>query len=79
MDLDGPPESMESVWRNMTGEKPEVEEAQQEAVETKLQIEEEVRARERADIGDVVEKIRKSVAVKAAERYRQEQEQKNED
>ena len=67
------------MWRNMTGEKPEVEEAQQEAVETKLQVEEETRARERADIGDVVEKIRKSVAVKAAERYRQEQEQKNED
>ena len=79
VDLDGPPESMESVWRNMTGEKPQVEEAQQEATETKLQIEEEVKAREWADIGDVVEKIRQSVAVKAAERYRQEQEQKNED
>ena len=79
VDLDGPSEDMESMWRNMTGEKPEVEEAQQEAVETKLQVEEETRARERADIGDVVEKIRKSVAVKAAERYRQEQEQKNED
>ena len=79
VDLDGPPESMESVWRNMTGEKPQVEEAQQEAADTKLQIEEEVKARERADIGDVVEKIRQSVAVKAAERYRQEREQKNED
>ena len=79
MDLDGPPEDMESAWRNMTGEKPQVEEAHEEATDNKLQIEEEIKARERADIGDVVEKIRRSVAVKAAERYRQEQEQKNED
>ena len=63
----------------MTGEKPQAEEAQEEAPDNQLQIEEEIKARERADIGDVVEKIRRSVAVKAAERYRQEQEQKNED
>ncbi len=79
VDLDGPPEDMESAWRNMTGEKPQVEEAHEEATDNKLQIEEEIKARERADIGDVVEKIRRSVAVKAAERYRQEQEQNNED
>ena len=79
MDLDGPPEDMESAWRNMTGEKPQVEEAHEEATDNKLQIEEEIKARERADIGDVVEKIRRSVAVKAAERYRQEKEQNNED
>ena len=63
----------------MTGEKPQVEEAHEEATDNKLQIEEEIKARERADIGDVVEKIRRSVAVKAAERYRQEKEQNNED
>ena len=79
MDLDGPPESMESVWRNMTEEKLQMEEAQQEAAETKLKIEEEVKARERADIRDVVARIRQSVAVKAAEKYRQEREQKDED
>ena len=79
VDLDGPPEDMESAWRNMMGEKPQVEEAHEEATDNKLQIEEEIKAHERADIGDVVEKIRRSVAVKAAERYRQEQEQNNED
>ena len=36
-------------------------------------------AGEKADIGDVVEKIRGSVAVKAAERHRQEQEEKYQD
>ena len=63
----------------MTEERLEVEEAQHEAEETKLKIEEEIKARERADIGDVVERIRHSVAVKAAEKYQQEREQKNED
>ena len=54
-------------------------EAEREAEETKRKIEEEIMAREKADIGDVVEKIRGSVAVKAAERYRQEQEQRDQD
>ena len=79
VDHEGPAPSMESVWRNMTEERLEVEEAQHEAAETKLKIEEEIKARERADIGDVVERIRQSVAVKAAEKYRQEREQKDED
>ena len=79
VDHEGPAPSMESVWRNMTEERLEVEEAQHEAEETKLKIEEEIKAREKADIGDVVERIRHSVAVKAAEKYRQEREQKNED
>ena len=35
-----------------------VEEAEREAEETKRKIEEEIMAREKADIGDVVEKIR---------------------
>ena len=79
VDQDGPSEDMEAAWRNMTGEKPQAEEAQEEAADNKLQIEEEIKARERADISDVVEKIRRSVAVKTAERYRQEKEHNNED
>ena len=63
----------------MTEERLEVEEAQREAEETKLKVEEEIKAREKADIGDVVRRIRESVAVKAAEQYRQEREQKDED
>ena len=70
---------MESIWRSMNKTKLEVEEAKQEAEETKLKIEEEIKAREKADIGDVVRRIRESVAVKAAEQYRQEREQKDED
>ena len=79
VDQDGPSEDMEAAWKNMTGEKPQAEEAQEEAPDNQLQIEEEIKARERADISDVVEKIRRSVAVKTAERYRQEKEQNNED
>ena len=60
-------------------ERLEEEEAKHEVEETKLKVEEEIKAREKADIGDVVKKIRDSVAVRAAEQYRQEWEQKNED
>ena len=63
----------------MNETKLEVEEAKQEAKETKLKVEEEIKAREKADIGDVVQRIRESVAVKAAERHRQEREQNDED
>ena len=63
----------------MNETKLEVEEAKQEAEETRLKIEEEIMAREKADIGDVVQRIRESVAVKAAERLRQEREQNDED
>ena len=63
----------------MNETKLEVEEAKQEAEETRLKIEEEIMAREKADIGDVVQRIRDSVAVKAAERLRQEREQNEED
>ena len=79
VDPEGPTPSMESVWRNMTEERLEVEEAKHEAEETKLKVEEEIKAREKADIGDVVKRIRDSVAVRAAEQYQQEREQKNED
>ena len=79
VDPEGPTPSMESIWRNMTETKLEVEEAKHEAEETKLKVEEEIKAREKADIRDVVRRIRESVAVKAAEQYRQEREQKDED
>ena len=63
----------------MNETKLEVEEAKQEAEETKLKVEEEIKEREKSDIGDVVRRIRESVAVKAAEQYRQEREQRDED
>ena len=63
----------------MNETKLEVEEAKHEAEETKHKIEEEIKEREKSDIGDVVEKIQGSVAVKAAEKYRQEREQRDED
>ena len=63
----------------MNETKLEVEEAKQEAKETKLKVEEEIKVREKADIGDVVQRIRESVAVKAAERLCQEREQNDED
>ena len=63
----------------MNETKLEVEEAKQEAKETRLKVEEEIMTREKADIGDVVQRIRDSVAVKAAERLRQEREQNEED
>ena len=78
-DPEGPPPSMESIWRSMNETKLEVEEAKQEAEETKLKVEEEIKEREKSDIGDVVRRIRESVAVKAAKQYRQEREQRNED
>ena len=56
-----------------------VEEAEREAEETKRKIEEEIMAREKADISDVVERIRGSVAVNAAEKHHQEQEEKYQD
>ena len=56
----------------------EVGEAECEAEETKHKIKKEIKEREKSDIGDVVEKIPGSVAVKAAEKYHQEREQRDE-
>ena len=77
-DPDDPLPSMETYWKSMNETKFEVEEAEREAEETKHKIEKEIKEREKSDIGDVVEKIRESVAVKAAEKYRQEREQRDE-
>ena len=77
-DPDDPPPSMETIWRSMNETKLEVEEAKHEAEETKHKVEEEIKEREKSDIGDTVKKIQEYVAVKAAEQYRQEREQKDE-
>ena len=77
-DPDDPSPSMETIWKSMNETKFEVEEAKREAEETKHKIEEEIKEREKSDIGDLVKKIRESVALKAAEQYRQEREQKDE-
>ena len=63
----------------MNETKIKVEEAKREAEETKHNIKEEIKEREKSDIGDVVRKIRESIAVKAAEQYHQEREQRDED
>ena len=55
------------------------EENQYDADNIKHRIEEEIMAREKADISDVIEKIRGSVAVKAAQRHQQEEEEKYQD
>ena len=77
-DPDDPSPSIQTIWKIMNETKFEVEEAQREAEETKHKIEEEIKEREKSDIGVVVKKIRESVAVKAAEQYPQEWEQKDE-
>ena len=63
----------------MNEAKHEVEEAKHEAEETKHKIDEELKEREKHDIGNVVRKICESVAVKAAEQLRIEWEQREED
>ena len=78
-DPDEPLPSMESYWNSMNQTKFKAEEDQHEAENIKHKIEEEIMAREKADIGDVIEKIRGSVAVKAAERHHQEEEEKYQD
>ena len=60
-DLDEPPAvSMEEYWRGMD--------------EGKHDVENELKAKERKDIGDLVQRIRESVAVKAAEAHKLEKE-----
>ena len=78
-DPEGPPPSMETIWRSMNETKLDVEEAKHEAEETKHKVEEEIKEREKSDIGDMVRKIRESVTVKAAEQLRLEREQREED
>ena len=75
---DDPLPSMETYWKSMNETKFEVEEAEREAEEAKHKIEKEIKEREKSDIGDMVEKIQGSVAVKAAEKYCQEREQRDE-
>ena len=78
-DPEGPPPSMETIWRSMNETKLEVEEAKHEAEETKHKIDEELKEREKTDISDVVRKIQESVAVKAAEQLCLVREQREED
>ena len=56
-----------------------MDEAKHEVEETKHKIEEELKEKEKHDIGDVVKRIRESVAVKAAEAHCLEREQMEED
>ena len=55
-DADKPPGvSMEEYWQGM---------------EDKQEVEDEIKAKEKRDIGDLVQRIRESAAIKAAEAHR---------
>ena len=56
-DPDDPLPSMETYWKSMNETKFEVEEAKHEAEQTKYKIKEEIKEREKSNIGDVVRKI----------------------
>ena len=55
------------------------EEDQHNADNIRQRVEEEIMSREKADISDVIEKIKKYAAVKAAQRHHQEEEDKYQD
>ena len=71
--------SMESYWDNMHKTSSYAEEDQHNADNIKQRVEEEIMSREKADISDVIEKIKKSAAVKTAQRHNQEEEDKYQD
>ena len=70
--------SMESYWDNMHKTGSFAEESQHNA-DLRQRVEEEIMSREKADISDVIEKIKKSAAIKAAQRHHQEEEDKYQD
>ena len=55
------------------------EEDQHNADNIKHRVEEEIMAREKANISDVIEKIKRSAAIKAAQKHQQEEEEKHQD
>ena len=74
-----PPPSMETYWDKMHKTGSYAEEDQHNADNIRQRVEEEIMSREKADISDVIEKIKKSAAVKAAQRHQQEEENKHQD
>ena len=64
---------MESYWNNMQNNGSFVEESQHNA-DIRQQVEEDIMARKKQDLKDVIDKIKKTAVVKAAKRQHQEEE-----
>ena len=64
---------MESYWNNMQNNGSSVEESQHNA-DVRQRVEEDIMAREKQDLKDVIDKIKKTAVVKAARRRHEEQE-----
>ena len=64
---------MESYWDRMQNNGSFVEESQHDA-DLRQQVENDIINREKKDLGDVIDKIKKTAVVKAARRQQEEQE-----
>ena len=64
---------MESYWNNMHSNGSFVKESQHNA-DIRQRMEEDIMAREKQDLKDVIDKIKKTAVVKAAKRQHQEEE-----
>ena len=64
---------MESYWNKMQNNGSFVEESQHNA-DIRQQVENDIMAREKQDLEDVIDKIKKTAVVKAARRRQEEQE-----
>ena len=69
---------MESYWDKMQKTGSFVEESQHNA-DLRQRVEEEIMSREKADLKDVIDKIKKTAVVKAAQRQHQDEEDKYQD
>ena len=76
---DEPVPSMESYWNSLNQTRLYAEEDQHNANNIKHRVDEEIMAREKADISDIIDKIKKSAAVKAAQKHQEEEEDKHKD
>ena len=72
-DPEEPLPTMESYWNNMQNNGSFVEESQHNA-DVRQRVEEDIMAREKQDLKDVIDKIKKTAVVKAARRQHQEEE-----
>ena len=69
---------MESYWDRMQNNGSFVQENQHDA-DLRQQVENDIMAREKQDLGDVIDKIKKTAVVKAARRRQEEQEDREQD
>ena len=69
---------MESYWDRMQNNGSFVQESQHDA-DLRQQVENDIMAREKQDLEDVIDKIKKTAVVKAARRRQEEQEDREQD